>query len=392
MLPFKQKRGLVAKSGPLTGVRVIELAGIGPGPTAAMMLADMGAEVLRVDRPAAMAAGMGPQFDIPARGRRSTVIDLRRPEAAEVVLTLVESADILIEGNRPGVTERLGIGPDACLARNPRLVYGRMTGWGQDGPWAATAGHDIGYIAITGALHAIGGPDRPVIPLNLVGDFGGGSTYLVIGLLAALLEARVGGQGQVVDAAITDGAASLMSLIYGLHATGGWTDDRASNLLDGGLPWYDVYETSDGKHMAVGALEERFYQALLDGLGIPAEEAARSPERMPALRERFAAIFATRTRAEWSATFDGTDACVAPILSMTEAPTHPHNVARQTFVEIDGVVQPAPAPRFSRTPSSVASPPVVAGTHTRDALADWGVKDVDGLLAAGVISQAGGPT
>ena len=383
-----QKWGHVQKSGPLTGVRVIELAGIGPGPTAAMMLADMGAEVLRVDRPTAMRQVIPVQFDVPARGRRSTVIDLRRPGASEVVLTLVESADILIEGNRPGVAERLGVGPEACLARNPRLVYGRMTGWGQDGPWASTAGHDIGYIAITGALHAIGARERPTIPLNLVGDFGGGSTYLVIGLLAALLEARVSGQGQVVDAAITDGASSLMSMIYGLHATGGWTDDRSSNLLDGGLPWYDVYQTSDAKHMAVGAIEEQFYQALLQGLGLSAEEGARSPDRIPALRQRFTAIFATRTRDEWAAIFEGTDACVAPVLSMSEAPGHPHNAARQTFIAVDGVVQPAPAPRFSRTPSSVAGPPVAAGSHTREALTDWGVKDVEGLLDAGIVGQA----
>lgn len=377
-------------SGPLTGVRVIELAGIGPGPAAATLLADMGAEVLRVDRPEAGRNAGPPQFNVTARGRRSTIIDLRRPEAAEVVLTLVESADILIEGNRPGVTERLGIGPDACLARNPRLVYGRMTGWGQAGPWAPMAGHDIGYIAITGALHAIGSTSRPAVPLNLLGDFGGGSTYLVIGLLAALLEARTSGKGQVVDAAITDGTASLMSMIYGLHAAGAWSDRRSSNLLDGGMPWYDVYETKDGEHVAVGALEERFYQALIEGLGLSAEESVRSPENMAALRQRFTAVFASRTRDEWSAIFDGTDACVAPVLSMTEAPKHPHNAARQTFVEIDGVVQPAPAPRFSATPGAVSSPPVVPGAHTREALTEWGVPDVEGLLASGVAAQTGG--
>ncbi len=378
----------MSRSGPLTGVRVIELAGIGPGPTAAMMLADMGAEVLRVDRPTALRGGAGASFDVPARGRRSTVIDLRRPEAAEVLLTLVENADILIEGNRPGVTERLGIGPDACLARNPRLVYGRMTGWGQDGPWALTAGHDIGYIAITGALHAIGGPSRPVVPLNLVGDFGGGSTYLVIGVLAALLEARSSGRGQVVDAAITDGAANLMSMLYGLMAGGAWQDRRASNFLDGSTPWYDVYETSDGKHMAVGAIEDKFYAALLDGLGVSAEEGRRSPERVPEIRARFTEIFASRTRDEWSATFDGTDACVAPVLSMSEAREHPHNASRDTFIEVDGVVQPAPAPRFSRTPSEVSSAPAAPGQHTRQTLIDWGVKDVEELLANEVVSEA----
>jgi alpha-methylacyl-CoA racemase len=353
-----------------------------------MLLADMGAEVLRIDRPNAMQTAGSPQYDVTARGRRSTVIDLRRPEAAEVVLTLVESADILLEGNRPGVTERLGIGPDACLARNPRLVYGRMTGWGQSGPWAAMAGHDIGYIALTGALHAIGSPSRPTIPLNLVGDFGGGSTYLVIGLLAALLQARASGRGQVVDAAITDGTTSLMALIYGLHAAGGWSDQRSSNMLDGGMPWYDIYETKDGQHVAVGALEERFYLALLEGLGITPDEAPRTPENIPALRERFTAVFATRTRDEWAEIFDGTDACVAPILSMTEAPKHPHNVARQTFIELDGVVQPGLAPRFSATPSAVSGPAVAPGVHTREALSAWGVRDVDGLIAEGVLAQA----
>jgi alpha-methylacyl-CoA racemase len=372
----------------LTGVRVLELAGIGPGPTAAMMLADMGAEVLRIDRPTAMNAAAFAPYDIPGRGRRAAVIDLRRPEAAEVVLTLVESADILIEGNRPGVTERLGIGPDACLARNPRLVYGRMTGWGQHGPWSSMAGHDIGYIALTGALHAIGPAGRPVMPLNLVGDFGGGSTYLVMGVLAALLEARSSGQGQVVDAAITDGASSLMSFLYGMHASGAWVDDRASNMLDGGLAWYDVYETSDGKWLAVGALEPQFYQALLDGLGLTLQEAPQDRGQSDALRERFAAIFAGRTREEWMEVFTGTDACVAPVLSMSEAPHHPHNAARETFIEVDGIVHPAPAPRFSRTPSAVASPAAPAGSHTVEALTDWGVRDVDSLLAAGVVSQA----
>jgi alpha-methylacyl-CoA racemase len=380
----------VPRSGPLTGVRVLELAGIGPGPTAAMMLADMGAEVLRVDRPTAMGDGRPPSFDVPSRGRRSTVIDLRAEGASEVVLKLVENADILIEGYRPGVTERLGIGPDACFARNPRLVYGRMTGWGQDGPWATTAGHDLGYIAITGALHAMGTPERPSIPLNLVGDFGGGSTYLVMGVLAALLEARSSGRGQIVDAAITDGASSLMSMIYGLYAGGIWKDARASNLLDGGLPWYDIYETSDGQHMAVGAIEPQFYQAFLDGIGMTAEEGDRSPERIPELRKRFTEIFLRRTRDEWSAIFDGTDACVAPVLSMSEAPKHRHNVARQTFVEVDGITQPAPSPRFSRTPSQISSPPSPAGSHTRAALTDWGVTDIDALIAAGVVRQTDG--
>lgn len=378
----------MGRSGPLTGVRVLELAGIGPGPTACMLLADMGAEVLRIDRPTALDSAAFARFDVPGRGRRAAVIDLRRPEAAEVVLTLVESADILIEGYRPGVAERLGIGPQACLARNPRLVYGRMTGWGQHGPWSSMAGHDLGYIALTGALHAIGPADRPAIPLNLIGDFGGGSLYLVVGVLAALLEARTSGQGQVVDAAITDGAASLMSFLYGMLGSGSWVDTRSSNMLDGGLPWYDVYRTADGKFLAVGALEPQFYQALLDGLGIPAEEAPQDRAFSTSLRERFTAAFASRTRDEWMEVFEGTDACVAPVLSMTEAAQHPHNVARETFIDVDGIVQPAPAPRFSRTPSAVAGPAAPPGSHTVDALTEWGVDDVESLLAAGVVAQA----
>jgi alpha-methylacyl-CoA racemase len=386
LLSEQAKGHHVVRSGPLTGVRVLELAGIGPGPTAAMMLSDMGAEVLRIDRPTALRAGAFAPYDIPGRGRRAAIVDLRRPEAADVVLTLVESADILIEGNRPGVTERLGIGPDACLARNPALVYGRMTGWGQDGPWSSMAGHDIGYIALSGALHAIGPSEKPVIPLNLIGDFGGGSTYLVMGVLAALIEARASGRGQVVDAAITDGASSLMSFLYGMFASGSWVDQRASNMLDGGLPWYQIYETSDGKFLAVGALEPQFYQALLDGLGLTLEECPQ--EGSDRLRERFAALFASRTREEWMEVFAGTDACVAPVLSMAEAPQHPHNVARETFVDIDGVVHPAPAPRFSRTPSAIAHPAVAPGSETVDALREWGVKDVERLLAAGVVHQA----
>jgi alpha-methylacyl-CoA racemase len=378
----------VPRSGPLTGVRVLELAGIGPGPTAAMLLADMGAEVLQVNRPAAMGDGRPPTFDVPSRGRRSTVIDLRADGAAQVVLKLVENADILIEGNRPGVAERLGVGPDACFERNPQLVYGRMTGWGQEGPWSAMAGHDLGYIAITGALHAMGPAERPSIPLNLVGDFGGGSTYLVMGVLAALIEARSSGRGQVVDAAITDGASSLMGFIYGLYGGGVWADTRASNLLDGALPWYDIYETSDGQHIAVAAIEPQFYQALLDGLGLTAQEGERSHERTPEIRRRFTEIFASRTREEWGAVFDGTDACVAPVLSLADAPKHPHNVARQTFIEVDGIVQPAPAPRFSRTPSQVSSPPSPAGSHTRAALHDWGVTEIDALIHAGIVKQA----
>jgi alpha-methylacyl-CoA racemase len=378
-------------AGPLSGLTIVELAGIGPGPMCSMMLGDMGADVIRVDRTKShvMDRLADPKYAVHNRSRRSVSVDLQKKEGVDVVLRLIEKADGLTEPFRPGVAERLGLGPDVCLGRNSKLVYGRMTGWGQEGPLAKAAGHDINYIALTGALHAIGSPSRPAIPLNLVGDFGGGSTYLVIGLLAGLLQARASGRGQVVDAAITDGTASLMAMIYGLHAAGAWSDQRSSNLLDGGMPWYDIYETKDGQHVAVGALEEPFYLALLEGLGIAPEDAPRTPQNIPALRERFSAVFATRTRDEWAAIFEGTDACVAPILSMTEAPKHPHNVARQTFIERDGVVQPGPAPRFSATPSVVAGPAAAAGAHTREALSEWGVRDVDRLIAAGVAAQAG---
>jgi len=373
------------REGPLAGVRVVELGGIGPGPFAGMLLSDMGAEVLRIDRPGPAALRLAAL----ERGRRSVVLDLRRPEGIETVLRLVERADVLIEGFRPGVTERLGVGPDACWERNPTLVYGRMTGWGQDGPWALTAGHDIGYIAVTGVLHAMGragGP--PQVPLNLVGDFGGGALYLVVGLLAALHEASRSGRGQVVDAAIVDGAASLMAGAYGMLGMGAWGDERGVNLLDTGAPFYDVYETSDGGHLAVGALEPKFYAELVAVLGLEGADADRDdPAGWPALRERIAAVFATRSRDDWAAVFDGSDACVAPVLGMAEAPEHPQVAARGTFVEVDGARVPGPAPRFSRTPSAVQGPPVEPGAHTRAALTDWGVPDVDGLLDAGVAVQ-----
>jgi alpha-methylacyl-CoA racemase len=351
--------------GPLSGCRVVELAGIGPGPFAGMILADLGAEVVRVDRPRPdrPANGSGPRsekFDVLGRGKKSVVLDLKRPEAVATVLDLVAGADALIEGYRPGVTERLGLGPAECLARNPRLVYGRMTGWGQEGPLAGQAGHDIAYIAVTGALHAIGeegGP--PQIPLNLLGDFAGGSAYLVIGLLAALWAARSGAPGQVVDAAIVDGTAHLLAMTHGMLAAGGWTDERGVNLLDGGAPYYSVYATADGKHMAVGALESKFYAEFIAGLGLD-EDPARQHDRggWAALRRRIAAAFATRTQAEWVRVFDGTDACVAPVLGLREAADHPHMAARGALVSRDGVLQPAPAPRFSATPTEpVAAPP-----------------------------------
>ena len=382
--------------GPLAGVRVVEVAAIGPGPFAAMLLADMGAEVVRVDRPAGTgpfglggAGGDRSRLDPVLRGRRSVAVDLKHAEGPEVVLRLVERADALVEGFRPGVTERLGIGPEACLARNPRLVYGRMTGWGQDGPLAAAPGHDIDYVALSGALHAIGragGP--PAVPLNLVGDYGGGALFLVAGVLAALLEAGRSGRGQVVDAAMVDGAAALTTAFHGLLARGWWTEERGANLLDGGAPFYDVYETADGRHLAVGPLEPQFYAELLRLVGLDEDPSAQMDRsRWPATRERLAATFRTRTRDEWCRLLEGTDACVAPVLSMREAPGHPHNAARGTFTEVAGVVQPAPAPRFSRTPSAVARPPAHPGEHTDEALADWGfgADELARLRRAGVV-------
>lgn len=378
-------------AGPLAGLRVVELAGIGPGPFAAMLLADLGAEVLRVDRPEGGSA-VPAELDAFRRGRRSVILDLRRPEGKRAVLDLVARADVLIEGNRPGVAERLGVGPDECWQRNPRLVYGRMTGWRQEGPLAHSAGHDISYLAITGALHAIGNRgEAPTVPLNLVGDFGRGSLYLVIGVLAAVFEAARSGRGPVVDAAIVDGAASLTTLMHSLIAAGRWRDERGVNMLDGGMPWYDVYETADGKHMAVGSIEPKFYAEFVRLLGVDSDESQRADaDARPLLREQIGKAFASRTRAEWTEVFEGTDACVAAVLGLTEAPHHPHNVARGTFIEVGGVTQPAPAPRFSRTPAAVRRGPVAPGTDTRDALTDWGVRDVDELLASGAAGQAEG--
>jgi alpha-methylacyl-CoA racemase len=377
-------------TGPLRGVRVVELAGIGPGPHACMILADLGADVIRVDRPGGQPLTGGPH-DLLNRGRPSVALDLKHPDGIATVLDLVESADVLVEGLRPGTTERLGLGPEACLARNPRLVYGRMTGWGQDGPLAPTAGHDLGYIAITGALFGMGqDPGRPMFPSNLVGDFGGGSTYLVIGILAALLEARLSGEGQVVDAAIVDGTAHLNAMATGFLASGGYHEQRAANLLDGGVPFYDVYETADGRHLAVGSLEPQFYDALVRGLGIAGTAPDRNdPAQHPELRRVLGETIRQRTQAEWTEVFAGSDACVAPVLPMSEAFEHPHLTARGTFVERDGMTQPAPAPRFSRTsPSLTTPPPARAGQDTRDALAAWGIADVDALLASGAAAEA----
>ncbi|AKJ09417.1 carnitine dehydratase [Streptomyces incarnatus] len=362
-------------SGPLSGVRVVELAGIGPGPFAAMLLADLGADVVRVDRPGGPGLGIDPAYDVTNRNKRSVVVDLKAPDGPARVLDLAERADILIEGYRPGVAERLGVGPEACHARNPRLVYGRMTGWGQDGPLADRAGHDVAYIALTGTLGMTGRPDEPpVFPANLLGDYAGGSLYLVVGVLAALHHARVTGTGQVVDAAIVDGTAHLSAMIHGMLAAGGWQDRRGANLLDGGCPYYGTYETADGKYMAVGALEGRFYAEFLRLLGLDdLAPAHKDWSRWGELRERVAARFKSRTRDEWTALFEGTDACVAPVLSLREAPHHPHLAARGTFTDHAGLTQPAPAPRFSATPTRVRTGPALPGADTEAVARDWGI-------------------
>lgn len=373
----------------MRGVRVVEIAGLGPGPFAAMTLADLGADVIRVDRPGGGWSPVPPGHDLLTRGRPSVALDLKQPAGIATVLDLVERADVLIEGFRPGVAERLGIGPDACFARNAALVYGRMTGWGQDGPLAQTSGHDIDYIAVAGALHGFGragGP--PQIPANLLGDFGGGGMYLVTGVLAALLEARTSGEGQVVDAAIVDGAAHLMSMLVGLSGAGLWSDERGTNLLDSGAPFYDVYETADGEHMAVGALEPQFYAELVARLELHDPPDRNDPSQWPALRKVLSDVFATRTQAEWTDVFAGSDACVAPVTPLSEAPEHDHLAARQTYAKHHGVVQPAPAPRFSRTEAALTSPPSRVGEHTREALQAWGITDVDVLIERGVAVQS----
>lgn len=374
-------------TGPLTGLRIVEFAGIGPGPMAAMLLADMGAEVIRIDRlePSNLGLTKPDRYNLMQRGRRSAAIDLKQPRGVELALRLIAQSDALIEGFRPGTMERLGLGPDVALARNPRLVYGRMTGWGQQGPLAKTAGHDLNYISLTGALASIGrAGERPPPPLSLIGDFGGGALYLAFGLLCALLEAKGSGKGQVVDAAIVDGAASLMTVFYGLHAAGLHGTQRGTNALDGGSAIYDVYECADGLEMSVGAIEAKFRAELFALLGIaPASDG-------PELRQRMAAAFRTRTRAEWCALFEGSDACVAPVLTLTDAPHHPHNRARGNFVEIDGVVQPAPAPRFSRTAAGLPMAPESAGTSTRQVLERFGLsaEEIEALAAERVVRTA----
>jgi alpha-methylacyl-CoA racemase len=369
-------RAAQEKAGPLAGLRVIELAGIGPGPHAAMVLADLGADVVRVDRPGqgGSVPGTPASGDHLLRGRRSIVLDLKSAADAEQLLTLVERADVLIEGYRPGVAERLGVGPDSCLARNPRLVYGRMTGWGQDGPWASMAGHDLNYISITGILHAIGPKDgKPVVPLNLVGDFGGGSMFLLTGVLAALWERDRSGTGQVVDAAMVDGASVLAQMMWATRGLGVWSDVRGINLLDGGAPYYDTYVCADGRYVAVGAIEPQFYAALLAGLGLTGAELPDQDDRAgwPALRARLAATFLTKSRDDWAAVFDGTDGCVTPVLTFAEAPSHPHLAARRTLISLGGVDQPAPAPRFTRTATGTPAPPPSPGGDTDDVFADW---------------------
>jgi alpha-methylacyl-CoA racemase len=389
------------RTGPLSGIKIIELAGIGPAPFTCMMLADAGAEVLRLERAPAGAveageefakSGAGSYWDLLNRSRSSVGIDLKNPDALELVLGLVEQADGLIEGFRPGVAERLGVGPDTCFARNKRLVYGRMTGWGQDGPMASMAGHDIDYIAIGGALWPLGRADSaPVPPLNLIGDFGGGGMLLAFGMVAALLEAARSGEGQVVDAAMVDGAATLMTMIHAFHRHGLWNDERGANMLDTGAPFYEVYETADGKWMAVGGIETQFYAELIRGLGLEGDSSfpsQMSRDQWPAMKARFAEIFKSKTRDEWSAIFDGTDACVVPVLSPWEAHLHPHNVARSTFVDVNGTVQPAPSPRFSRTPSAISKPPSPPGADTISALVEWGVPEdaVKKLRESGALS------
>lgn len=363
-----------ASSGPLHGLRVLELAGIGPVPFCGMLLSDLGADVVRIDRP------NGRRYDrysVETRGRRSVELDLKEPAARDVVLALIDKADALIEGFRPGVMERLGLGPDVALERNPKLVYGRMTGWGQTGPYAQAPGHDINFVALSGALHALGPRLRPAVPLNLIGDFGGGALYLAFGVMAALRHVEHGGAGQVVDCAMTEGVISMMGMLYGEFAAGRWRDAREQNIIDGGAHFYNVYECADGRFIAIASIEPPFYAALLDKAGITDPELMdqMNAAKWPELKRKLEAVFRTRTREEWCALLEGTEACFAPVLSLAEAPAHPHNVARGAFVDVDGVRQPAPAPRFSCTPGAVRHGPVGAGEGGTEALRDWGVDE-----------------
>ena len=373
--------------GPLAGLKIIELAGIGPGPFCGMMLSDMGADVIRIDR---IASAPRRPADILARNRRSLSVDLKQAEGVELVLKLLGSADGLFEGFRPGVTERLGLGPDDCMARNPKLVYGRMTGWGQEGPIAKAAGHDINYIALAGALHAIGlAGDKPVPPLNLVGDFGGGGMLLAFGMVCGLLEAARSGQGQVIDAAMIDGTAALMAMFYSMTAVGMWKDERGMNLLDTGSHFYNTYETSDGKYVSIGSIEPQFYAELLERAELDKEVfgVQMDRDRWPSQIETLARIFKQKTRDEWCEIMEGTDICFAPVLSISEAPNHPHNLARSTFETHDGLVQPAPAPRFSRTQAEIRNPARLPGEDSVDVLRDFGFseEDIQGLQDSSVI-------
>ena len=376
--------------GPLNGLRIIELAGIGPGPFCGMMLSDMGAEVIRVDR---LTGASSRPKDVLARNRRSIAVDLKNPEGVEVVLRLCQSAAGLFEGFRPGVTERLGLGPDVCMGRNPKLVYGRMTGWGQEGPMAQAAGHDINYIGLSGALHAIGRPgEKPVPPLNLVGDFGGGGMLLAFGMVCGLLEAERSGKGQVIDAAMVDGAAALMAMFFTFRATGGFTDKRGTNLLDGGAHFYDTYETSDAKHICIGSIEPQFYALLLEKAGLDREKfkPQMDAKQWPALKAELTRVFKTKTQAQWCQIMEGSDVCFAPVLSIFEAPDHPHNKARNSFVSIDGVVQPAPAPRFSRTKPEISHGARRPGEDSAAVLKDCGfsAQEIKSLQASGIVPAA----
>jgi len=372
--------------GPLNGLRIVEFAGIGPGPFCGMLLSDLGAEVVRIDR---KGGGRDAKSDITSRGRRSIALDLKNSEATEACLRLISQADAVFEGFRPGVMERLGLGPEVVLKRHPRLVYGRMTGWGQFGPYAHAAGHDINYIAISGALHSIGTQEKPVPPLNLVGDFGGGALYLAFGLLAGIIHSRATGKGQVIDCSMSDGAASLMAMFYGQKASDQWRDTRRSNKLDGGAHFYDTYQCADGRWIAIGSVEPHFYSLLLEKTNITSPEFLQQMESAawPDLRAKLAAVIATRTRDEWTAMMTGTDVCFAPVLTLAEAPLDPHNLARQTFVNIEGVIQPAPAPRFSVTPGAIQFPPHRVGSDNLTALRDWGFSEteVDALKRVGAL-------
>ncbi len=380
-------------SGPLTGYKVIELAGIGPAPMCAMMLSDMGAEVVRVDRlaDAGLGIAMPKKYNFLSRGRKSIAIDLKNPDGIEALLKLIDGADCVLEGFRPGVMERLGMGPDVCMARNPKLVFARVTGWGQEGPLSKAAGHDLNYIALSGALHAIGrsNDEPPTPPLNLVGDFGGGTMFVLTGILAALLEVKNSGLGQVVDAGMVDGALSLMTSIYGMYASGVQSDERASNILDSGSHFYNTYETKDGRYVSIGSIETKFYDELLEKMDIEPDTMAPQMEResWPAMKEKFKALFLTKTRDEWCAIMDNTDICFAPVLTLEEAPDYPHNKERNAFVDVEGVKHPAPAPRFSRTPSSIKGPAPKTGIHTEEVLRDWGISsdDINALKAGGAI-------